>query len=115
MLAEITEMETEFKEDEKRKETIFLTLTALEKAKTTHAERYRQSLESETEAARANLDFLKSTHLTSLLGDSGIKLLIEQINKTTPDKFTSLTLQEKWGPDEKQLFANGVKRLLGIK
>lgn len=66
MLTEITKIEVEFKENQKRKETLLLTLTALEQAKTTHKERYQKSLESETEVSRDNLRFLSATGLDTL-------------------------------------------------
>lgn len=69
---------------------------SLEIEKILHRERYLNTLESETESNRSNLEYIGSTHLTALLGDSGIKLLVEQINETTPDKFSHLALETKW-------------------
>lgn len=119
MFTEITKMETEFRENQKRKETILLTLTALEKAKITHSDRYQESLQSETESSRANLRFLESTHLDSILGQTGIETLLEQINahkETIVSGSEKLTLQTKWEDlPQKQLLAKAIGRLTGVK
>lgn len=121
VLAEVTKIEEEFKEKQKRKEFIEGNLLpAYEQAKKVHARQYQESVQTETEASKNNLQFLGSTHLDSFLKDDGIKLLIDEINahKTaiaSSEELTHLTLETKWGTEEKRLFGEGIKKLLGLQ
>lgn len=105
----------EFKHKTEQLEAIKQVLAALEQDEKIRSERYRESLQTETDVARENLQYITSTHLDVILGDEGIKLLIDEINEHRINELTRLSLETKWGQGEKKIFADGAKKLMGLQ